>query len=98
MNVPLDKRTRTNMTSKGQVLIPKDVRDVIGLVPGRPVEVGLNDRGEAVVAPVGNGKAETPDQRSARLMAVLAEIRTRYRSGKTTDEIMYELRGDEPLP
>lgn len=98
MNAPLDKRTTTNMTSKGQVLIPKDVRDAIGLVPGRPVDVGVNDRGEAVVVPPLRDKGETPDERSARLMAVLAEIRTRYRTGRTTEEIMLDLRGDEPLP
>lgn len=98
MNAPLDKRIRTNMTSKGQVLIPKDVREAIGLIPGCPVEVGINDRGEAVVVPAASSDQETSEQRSARLLAVLAEVRTRYRTGRTTEEIMYELRGDEPLP
>ncbi len=98
MNAPLDKRTTTNMTSKGQVLIPKDVRDAIGLVPGSPVEVGVNDRGEAVIVPTVRRTNETPDQRRARLMAVLQEARSRHRTGRTTDEIMRDLRGDEPLP
>ena len=66
MNAPIDKRTTTNMTSKGQVLIPKDVRDAIGLVPGRPVDVGVNDRGEAVVVPRKLLRDETPDVRAAR--------------------------------
>lgn len=98
MNAPLEKLTRTNMTSKGQVLIPKDVRDAIGLIPGRPVNVGLNDRGEAVVVPGERLGSETPDQRRDRLLAVLDEVRSRYRTGRSTDEIMFELRGDEPLP
>jgi AbrB family looped-hinge helix DNA binding protein len=99
MKVPLDKRTRTNMTSKGQVLIPKDVRDAIGLVPGQPVDVGVNDRGEAVVLPAAAvARNETPEERSARIMAALARASLRHRTGRSTEEHMRELRGDEPLP
>lgn len=98
MNAPLDKRTTTNMTSKGQVLIPKDVRDAIGLVPGKPVEVGINDRGEAVVVPAIDRHNETADQRSARIMAALERARRRHRTGRSTEDMMRELRGDEPLP
>ena len=98
MNAPADIRARTNMTSKGQVLIPKDVRDAIGLVPGCPVDVGLNDRGEAVVVPVTKPVVETPEQRSARIMAAFARGRAIHATGRSTDEMMRELRGDEPLP
>lgn len=99
MNAPLDKRTRTNMTSKGQVLIPKDVRDAIGLVPGQPVDVRVNDRGEAVVTPAPLApRDETPEARSARIMAALARASLRHRTGRSTQEHMRELRGDEPLP
>ncbi len=98
MNAPIDLRTVTNMTSKGQVLIPKDVRDRLGLQPGKPVQVGINDRGEAVVLPAPSERIETPDERRERLMKVLAEVRARQSTGKTTDEIMEFLRGDEPLP
>lgn len=98
MNAPLDKRTTTNMTSKGQVLIPKDVRDAIGLVPGRPVDVGVNDRGEAVVVPVKRWPDETPAERRARIDAAFAHIRANPMFTRPTDEIMRELRGDEPLP
>lgn len=98
MNAPIDLRTVTNMTSKGQVLIPKDVRDRLGLQPGKPVQVGINDRGEAVVLPAPSERIETPEERRERLMKVLAEVRARQSTGKTTDEIMEFLRGDEPLP
>jgi AbrB family looped-hinge helix DNA binding protein len=98
MNAPLDKLTRTNMTSKGQVLIPKDVRDAIGLVPGQPVNVGLNDRGEAVVEPAPATPHETPEERSARIMAALARASLRHRTGRPVDEMMAELRGSERLP
>ena len=97
MNAPLDRLTLTNMTSKGQVLIPKDVRELIGLVPGEPVRVGVNDRGEAVVAPT-RDRAESPTERRERLLAVLAEFRKNPLFTRPTDEIMRELRGDEPLP
>ena len=98
MNAPLEKRTTTNMTSKGQVLIPKDVREAIGLVPGRPVEVGINDRGEAVIMPSPSARHESPDERSARIMAALDRARAVHRTGRSTAAIVNELRGDEPLP
>ncbi|MDQ2879026.1 MAG: AbrB/MazE/SpoVT family DNA-binding domain-containing protein [Pseudomonadota bacterium] len=98
MNALIDKRTTTNMTSKGQVLIPKDVRDAIGLVPGRPVEVGINDRGEAVVMPTMKRAGEAPAERSARIMAALDRASMIHRTGRSTVEMMRELRGDDPLP
>ena len=98
MNATLDKRTRTNMTSKGQVLIPKDVRDAIGLVPGRAVDVGVNDRGEAVVVPGRRWPDETPEERKARIDDAFARIRERPQFTRPTDEIMRELRGDDLLP
>jgi antitoxin PrlF len=97
MNAPLDKRTRTNMTSKGQVLIPKDVRDLIGLVPGQPVDVGVNDRGEAVVVPQA-AAAETPEQRRQRLLGILAELQRDPLFDRPSADIMREVRGDEPIP
>lgn len=98
MNAPADIRARTNMTSKGQVLIPKDVRDAIGLIPGRPVDVGINDRGEAIIVPVVTPVVETPQERSARIMAAFAAGARIHRTGRNTDDMMRELRGDEPLP
>ncbi|TKD50083.1 AbrB/MazE/SpoVT family DNA-binding domain-containing protein [Sphingomonas baiyangensis] len=91
-------RTVTNMTSKGQVLIPKDVRDAIGLVPGKPVSVGINAAGQAVVLPEPASAGEDRVERVARLMEALREARGRYTTGRSTDEIMLDLRGDEPLP
>jgi len=95
---PLDKRTRTNMTSKGQVLIPKVVREAIGLRPGAPVDVGVNDRGEAVVVPTSRWPDETAEERTARLEALFAAIRERPQFTRPGDEVMRDLRGDEPLP
>jgi antitoxin PrlF len=97
MNMHSDVRTvtRVNMTSKGQVLIPKEVRDEIGLMPGRPVYVGINGQGEAVVFPDTDAPVESPEDRAARIRAAAAELVGVYYDGsQTTDEIMFELRGD----
>ena len=85
-----DDRTTTNMTSKGQVLIPKALRDQVGLRPGAPVTVGLNDRGEVVVQPV---VAETADERYARIRASIESVRGTLKTEfATTDEYMDDLR------
>lgn len=98
MHAPLERRTRTNMTSKGQVLIPKGVRDLIGLVPGAPVDVGVIDRGEAVVVPSGVAAAETAEERTQRLDRLFAGVDAEPLFDRPSDEIMRELRGDERLP
>ena len=92
MNMP-EKFEGGTMTSKGQVLIPKAIRDAVGLVPGKPVRIFLNDRGEAVVRPLGNGPDDA-DERRRRMREGLEAITGIARNGKTTGEIMRELRGD----
>ena len=72
----------TNMTSKGQVTIPRDVRRAVGLVPGKPVLVEMNDRGEAVVKPGPDADFETR----------LAEIRVRMR------DVQREFREQDQWP
>jgi AbrB family looped-hinge helix DNA binding protein len=42
----------STMTQKGQVTIPKDVRDSLHLVTGDKVEFIVNDRNEIVIKPV----------------------------------------------
>lgn len=97
MNAPV-RWTTTNMTSKGQVLIPKDVRDVLGLVPGAPVQVGVQEGNDAAIVRPGRGSHETPEQRRVRFLSALETVRARHRGERPTDEIMRDLRGDEPLP
>jgi antitoxin PrlF len=86
--------TRVNMTSKGQVLLPKAIRDRSGLVPGGPVRVGINDRGEVVVLP---DREETREERRARIEADIKAVTGIIQNGMTTDEMMLELRGDDPF-
>lgn len=88
----------TNMTSKGQVLIPKEVRDRVGLVPGKPVRVGVNDRGEAVIEPTEKLSEEGRNARLARARAAIQAMAGKFADGRSTDEIMRELRGDDPFP
>jgi AbrB family looped-hinge helix DNA binding protein len=88
---PIGHVIDVNMTSKGQVLIPKAVRDRVGLVPGRPVSVGINDRGEAVIVPA--GQAETAEQRSARIRSAIASVRGTIDTGfPSTDDYMQFVR------
>ncbi|MBX9815285.1 MAG: type II toxin-antitoxin system PrlF family antitoxin [Sphingomonas sp.] len=92
---PIDHASEGMMTERGEVTIPKAVRDVAGLVPGKPVRVGINDRGETVILPLletGIG-AETPEQRYARIKAAIRDIAGKYKTGQTTDDYMAELRG-----
>ena len=91
----IEHETLVNMTSKGQVLIPKALRDRNGLIPNGPVRVGINDRGETVVLPATPQSTETREERVARIRAAIQSVRgTIDLGGMTTDEYMRELRGD----
>jgi AbrB family looped-hinge helix DNA binding protein len=91
----IEFETTVNMTSKGQVLIPKNIRDRMGLKPNGPVRVGLNDRGETVVLPAMPKESETLDQRKQRIRAALEAARGSISlGGMSTDEYMQWLRGD----
>ncbi len=75
----------TTVTSKGQVTIPKPVRDHLGIVPGNQVEFRRGDDGRIVIE-----KAEAPASPPSRL----ASLRGHAGRGMSTDEIMALLRGD----
>jgi antitoxin PrlF len=74
----------TTVTSKGQVTIPKAVRDRLGIVPGSRVAFELADDGRIVLAKI-DGAA--PVSRFASLRGVAGP-------GLSTDEIMALTRGD----
>lgn len=81
----------TTMTVKGQVTIPKDVRNAIGIKPGDRLDVRATASGGVYLE-----KAGTKDDYKERLYALAGEG-LMIRDGKTTDEIMKELRGDPDL-
>ncbi|MCC6946774.1 MAG: AbrB/MazE/SpoVT family DNA-binding domain-containing protein [Bradyrhizobiaceae bacterium] len=73
----------TTMTSKGQVTIPKKLRDYLGLKPGAAVEFELADDGQVVL------KSARRPRKSA-----LARLRGSIKGRWTTDEIMALTRGE----
>ncbi len=75
----------TTLTSKGQVTIPKAVRDRLNLKPGSAVDFGLTSDGRVVLTKAGK-KSAAPKSRFERFRGIL-------KSDMTTDEIMALLRG-----
>ncbi len=74
----------TAVTSKGQVTIPKPVRDLLGLEPGSLVEFQRDPDGRIVVKKVGS-------QSKSRF----ARFRGHAGPGMSTDEIMSLTRGKD---
>lgn len=75
----------TTVTSKGQVTIPKAVRDLLGIVPGSKVEFRRNEQGHIELV---KANGEQPKSRFRRLLG-------HAKNGLTTDEIMQMSRGEE---
>lgn len=94
MNVPVKIETGT-MTSKGQILIPKALREAAGLLPGHTYKVALADDGTISVAPLGFGPDDAAE-RVRRMRAGILAIAGKYPNpdGVSTDAYMRELRGD----
>ncbi len=76
----------TRVTRKGQVTIPKPVRDRLNLKPGSAVDFELAADGRVVLVKAGRKAAA---QRSA-----FARLRGSAGGGMTTDEIMALTRGE----
>jgi AbrB family looped-hinge helix DNA binding protein len=80
----------TTMTVKGQVTIPKKVRDALRLVPGDGVEFGVNNEGQVVVHKAGHRAAcKAHGTRRDRFEAARGKAQVKWR----TDELMALLRG-----
>ena len=77
----------TTLTSKGQVTIPKRIRDALALLPGTAVEFSVNAGGEVVLHPPRAGKGGR-QARKDRFDAVRGKADVRWR----TDELMKLLR------
>ena len=76
----------TRVTIKGQVTLPKSVRDAVGIKPGDEVDVRATAAGGVLIEKPGTG-----DDYLQRLRAI---AKRRLIRGTTTDELMRELRGD----
>ena len=87
----------TNLTVKGQMTIPKDVRDALGLKPGEPVQIDWDGGTEATIRkPLRDREAEV-EAYKARVREAARKF-VHFRTGETTDEIMRDIRGDDPFP
>lgn len=73
---------RTRLTSKGQVTIPKDVRELLGLRIGDEIEFVEDERGFHLRKCL----AESPFHKWRGHLQHLA--------GRTTDDVMDELRAE----
>jgi len=76
----------TTVTSKGQVTIPKPVRDRLNIKPGSQVEFELAPDGRVVLVKAG--------RKSAPGRSRFERIRGSATVKMTTDEIMALMRGD----
>lgn len=75
----------TTLTSKGQVTIPKKVRDALHLQPGSAVEFAVNADGEVVLRKAGRRPAAV---KRDRFDAARGTAQIKWR----TDELMALLR------
>jgi AbrB family looped-hinge helix DNA binding protein len=80
----------TRMTSKGQVTIPKSIRDKLGLEPGD--EVGFREEGGQMII-VAETK-ETPEEAALRLVRHLQQMgKKAKKTAMTSEELMELTRG-----
>ena len=80
----------TTLTSKGQVTIPKRIRDELHLLPGAQVEFAVNADGELVLQrPQPPGGADKADKDRFDTVRGRADVHWR------TDELMKLLRADD---
>ena len=75
------------LTVKGQVTIPKQIRDALGLKPGMPVEFAINQEGEVVIHRSECAAGPHPD----RFESARGKADVKWR----TDDLMQMLRGDD---
>jgi AbrB family looped-hinge helix DNA binding protein len=76
----------TTMTVKGQVTIPKNVRDALHLAPGDAVDFGVNRDGEVVIQKAGARRLRKHD----KFEAARGKAQVKWR----TTDLMKLLRGD----
>ena len=76
----------TTLTSKGQVTIPKRIRDALNLTPGSVVDFAVNRDGDVVIHKVGARPGRKPD----RFEAARGKADIQWR----TDDLMALLRGE----
>ena len=76
----------TTLSVKGQVTIPKQIRDALGLKPGMPVDFVVNHEGEVVIHRAKGAEKCKPD----RFEAARGKADIKWR----TKDLMELLRGE----
>jgi AbrB family looped-hinge helix DNA binding protein len=76
----------TTLTVKGQVTIPKQIRDALNLKPGSQLDFAVNKDGQVVLRKIGGKPARNTD----RFEAIRGKAEIRWR----TDDLMALLRAD----
>ena len=76
----------TTVTSKGQVTIPKHIRDALHLEPGCAIEFRINREGEVVLT-----RPRTLQDENDRFERLRGKADVKWR----TDDLMAMLRGDD---
>jgi len=77
----------TTITSKGQITIPKHIRDSVDLTPGSKVEFQINDQGRIELVKEGGAMSE----KERRFRSAIGSATIKW----DTDELMALLRGDD---
>ena len=79
------------VTVKGQVTIPKQVRDYLGIGPGSGVEFEMDASGAVLLRKASRGKTASKDHAPGK--SRFAALRGTHKTGMSTDDIMNLLRG-----
>jgi antitoxin PrlF len=79
----------TNITSKGQVTVPKPIRTALGLEPGAGVDFSVNDAGQVILSKHGGGQNKTAGRDRFESARGRAEVHWR------TKDLMALLRGED---
>ena len=77
----------TTLTVKGQVTIPKPIRDALGLKPGSQMDFAVNREGDVVLHKADRRPVRRPD----RFEAARGKADVKWR----TKDLMALLRGDD---
>lgn len=79
----------TTLTIKGQVTIPKQIRDALGLTPGTPIDFAVNREGEVVLHKARSPRARALKAPPDRFETARGKADVKWR----TQDLMALLRG-----
>ena len=79
----------TTLTRKGQVTVPKKIRDALGLAAGSQVDFDVNPQGEIVIRKAGKTAVRRQARNRIDMARGKADIKWR------TDDLMALLRADD---